>query len=65
MVRSGEHEKLKAGVHGVGLVFAVVCAVYSHAAYRVRPSRHLAANRVIYSALVVMEVRKIWHHLRA
>jgi hypothetical protein len=60
---SGRCEPLKAGVHGVLLVTAAVCAAYNAAAWLRRRQRHLAINTVIYTAVVLLERSHIAHHL--
>lgn len=69
VLRSGECEPLKAGVHAVACGALGLCAVYSIAAFIARRHRtghyelHLAANAVLYTALTIWEQRQVQHHL--
>lgn len=60
---AGEAEYAKAAVHGVLLAAAGVCAAYNGIAWLYRRERHLAANAVIYTSIVSLEVKKVLHHL--
>lgn len=60
---SGEHEPLKAGVHGALGLLAAVCAGYNLIAATHRRDRHLKINAVVYAFVTVYEVAKVVHHL--
>lgn len=63
MLCVGEHEKLKAGVHGaIGTLAAVAC-LYNAAVLSTRGnSRHLG-NSFFYGLLAALEYQKVKHHL--
>lgn len=63
MVRTGEHEGLKAAVHASVCALVGVCAVYNGVAWLVRKERHLAWNTAIYTAGVVLEIVQIARHV--
>lgn len=69
LLRSGEYEPLKAGVHAVACGVLGVCAIYSISALiarRVRTGhwqRHLAGNAVLYTAGTWWEAQQVKHHL--
>ena len=65
ILKPGHCEPLKAGVHGVLLATAAVCAAYNAAAWLKRRQRHLAVNFVIYGAAVLFERRHVQQHLAA
>lgn len=65
LLRSGDHEPLKAGVHGALGALALLCLGYNTAAFAVRRERHLARNIVLYGLLVAVEVAHVQHHCRA
>ena len=65
ILNPGHCEPFKAGVHGVLLATAAVCAAYNAAAWLKRRQRHLAVNFVIYSAAVLFERRHVRQHLAA
>ena len=64
LTRSGEHEYLKAGVHGLLLAVGAVCVTYNVTAWSWRREKHLAVNVALYGGLVGWEVYQIWRHLR-
>lgn len=59
----GQCEPLKAGVHGVLMAVAALCAAYNAAAWLKRREPHLAVNVVLYSATVVWELNHVQHHV--
>lgn len=63
MIHPGEHEAVKAGVHGLGGLFAAVCLAYNVAAWCERKKPHLARNAVFYAGLTIWECVKVVHHL--
>ena len=62
---SGQHELLKAGVHGAAGVIAGLMAAYNIAACCFRPDRHLRVNAFVYTLLVVYELKHTAHHVKA
>ena len=65
LLRCGNCEELKIGVHVTALTLAVVCGAYNTAAWLLRRERHLGVNAVLYNALTVWEVVHIVHHCAA
>jgi hypothetical protein len=63
VLKCGNCEELKLGVHGLALGVAAVCGLYNAAAWLSRRERHLAVNAVLYSALIVFEHRHVAHHM--
>jgi hypothetical protein len=61
---SGQHELLKAGVHGAAGVIAGLMAAYNIAACCFRPDRHLRVNAFVYTLLVAYELKHTTHHLK-
>jgi hypothetical protein len=61
---SGQHELLKAGVHGAAGAIAGLMAAYNIAACCFRPERHLRVNAFVYTLLVVYELKHTSHHLK-
>lgn len=59
----GNNEPLKAGVHGLLLFTAAVCAAYNAAAWLRRREPHLAVNAVLYTATVWWEAYHVQGHL--
>lgn len=59
----GRCEPLKAGVHGLLLCTAGLCAAYNAAAWLRRRERHLAINTVLYAATVCWEACHVQGHL--
>jgi hypothetical protein len=64
MLDVGRCEPLKAGVHGLLLATAALCAAYNAAAWLKRRQRHLAINAIIYGVATVWEHTHVQHHLR-
>lgn len=64
MVQVGEHESLKAGIHGAICGLAAVCTVYNVWAFCVRREPHLAVNGLVYLALTAFEQKKVTSHVR-
>ena len=62
---SGNHERVKCGVHGAAAAVAVLCAAYNIAACFYRRDRHLRVNAAIYTLAVAWEARQTLHHLAA
>ena len=65
LLRCGNCEELKLGVHGTALALAVVMGAYNTAAWLLRRERHLAVNSVMYAALTFWEVQHVLHHWAA
>jgi hypothetical protein len=58
----GSHEGIKLTVHAALGALALLACGYNSIALLRRGERHLAANAVVYGALVALEVRKVGHH---
>jgi len=63
VLNSGSCEALKLGVHAATLGLAVVMGGYNAAAWLRRREHHLAANAVLYTALIAFEYHHVAHHL--
>ena len=63
ILHCGNCEPLKAGVHGVVLGTAALCALYNLAAWVARRQTHLAVNTVLYGTIVAWEATHVRHHL--
>jgi len=61
----GERETLKCFVHASLGALALVCTVYNAISFARRAEAHLAANTLVYGALVALEIRKCQHHREA
>jgi hypothetical protein len=60
---SGNHERLKCGVHGAAVGLAALMAAYNIAACCFRSDRHLRVNAVVYTLAVGWELKQTLHHL--
>jgi hypothetical protein len=65
VLKCGNCEPLKMGVHAGALGLAFLCGVYNAAAWLSRRETHLAVNTVMYTALAIWEQQHVAHHLRA
>jgi hypothetical protein len=63
LLKCGNCEELKTGVHATALGLAVVMGLYNAAAWLRRRDAHLAINAVLYAALTVWEQQHVAHHL--
>jgi hypothetical protein len=63
VLKCGNCEELKLGVHGLTLGLAAICGLYNAAAWLNRREQHLAVNAVLYAALIVFEQRHVSHHI--
>jgi hypothetical protein len=63
VLKSGNCEELKLGVHAMALGLAALCGLYNAAAWLSRRERHLAANTVLYAALIAIEQQHVAHHM--
>jgi len=63
VLKCGNCEELKLGVHAAALGLAAVCGLYNAAAWLSRREQHLAVNAVLYAALVAFEQRHVAHHM--
>ena len=63
VLKCGNCEPLKLGVHGLALGLAAVCALYNAAAWVSRREHHLAVNAVLYAALIAFERQHVSHHI--
>lgn len=55
-------ESTKGAVHGALGTLAILCAVYNGSAYLKRQERHLLINLIVYTGLVLYEIRTVTHH---
>ncbi len=65
VLKCGNCEPLKLGVHGMALGLAALCGLYNAAAWLSRRDRHLAVNAVLYAALIAFEQQHVAHHIAA
>jgi hypothetical protein len=63
VLKCGNCEPLKLGVHGLALGLAALCGLYNAAAWLSRREQHLAVNAVLYAALIAFEQRHVAHHI--
>jgi hypothetical protein len=63
VLKCGNCEELKLGVHATTLGLAALCGLYNAAAWLSRREQHLAVNVVIYAALIAIEQRHVAHHI--
>src|SRR3954454_1749677 len=63
VLKCGNCEPLKLGVHGLALGIAAVCGLYNTAAWLSRREQHLAVNAMLYAALIAFEQRHVAHHI--
>jgi hypothetical protein len=63
VLKCGNCEPLKLGVHAGALGLAALCGMYNAAAWLSRRERHLAVNTVMYLVLTVWEQQHVAHHL--
>jgi hypothetical protein len=63
VLKCGNCEPLKLGVHGLALGVAALCGLYNAAAWLSRREQHLAVNAVLYAALIAFEQRHVAHHI--
>ena len=63
VLKCGNCEELKLGVHGLALGIAALCGLYNSAAWLSRREPHLAVNAVLYTALTIFEQRHVVHHI--
>ena len=62
ILKCGNCEELKLGVHATALGLAALCGLYNAAAWLSRREQHLAVNAVLYAALIAFEQRHVAHH---
>jgi hypothetical protein len=65
VLKCGNCEELKLGVHATALALSVVMGAYNAAAWLLRRQTHLGVNTVLYSALTIWEIQHVKHHWRA
>ena len=63
VLKCGNCEELKLGIHATTLGLATLCGLYNAAAWLSRRERHLALNAVMYAALIAIEQRHVVHHI--
>lgn len=64
VLKCGNCEELKLGVHATALGLAAVCGLYNAAAWLNRRESHLAINAACYVVLSIWEKHHVAHHLR-
>ena len=62
VLKCGNCEELKLGVHAAALALAALCGLYNAAAWLSRRERHLAMNTLMYAALIAIEHQHVAHH---
>jgi len=65
VLKCGNCEPLKLGVHAGALGLAALCGIYNAAAWLSRRETHLAVNTVLYTALIIWEQQHVAHHIAA
>ena len=65
VLKCGNCEEIKLGVHAITLGLAALCGLYNAAAWLSRREQHLALNAVMYAALIGIEQRHVAHHIAA
>jgi hypothetical protein len=63
VLKCGNCEELKLGVHALALGVAALCGAYNAAAWLSRRERHLAINTVMYAGLIAFEQQHVAHHI--
>ena len=63
VLKCGNCEELKLGVHALALGVAALCGLYNAAAWLSRRERHLAINTAMYAALIAFEQQHVSHHI--
>ena len=63
ILKCGNCEELKIGVHAGALGLFAVMGIYNAAAWMARRERHLAMNALVYAVLIAWERQHITHHL--
>jgi hypothetical protein len=63
VLKCGNCEELKLGVHAMALGLAALCGAYNAAAWLSRRERHLAVNAMLYAALIAFEHQHVTHHI--
>jgi hypothetical protein len=63
VLKCGNCEELKLGVHALALGVAALCGLYNAAAWLSRRERHLAVNTLMYTALIAFERQHVAHHI--
>ena len=63
VLKCGNCEPLKVGVHATALGIAALCGLYNAAAWLSRREQHLAVNTLLYAALIAFEHRHVSHHI--
>lgn len=60
----GNAESTKGAVHGALGTLAILCAVYNGISWWSRREKHLAVNAIVYTGLVLYEIRTVTHHCK-
>lgn len=64
ITRAGESETAKGLIHLAIFGLAVTAGCYNLVTLQARPSRHLAANAIVYAALAAFEAHHVVGHMR-
>lgn len=62
LTSKGQHEVLKATMHGMMMTLAALFTAYNIVAYHRRGEYHLARNVIIYGALTALETLQVSSH---
>jgi hypothetical protein len=62
VLKCGNCEEVKLGVHAMALGLAALCGAYNAAAWLSRREKHLAVNAILYAALIAFEHQHVAHH---
>jgi hypothetical protein len=63
VLKCGNYEELKLGIHAMALGLAALCGAYNAAAWLSRREKHLAVNAMLYAALIAFEHQHVTHHI--
>ena len=63
VLKCGNCERVKLGVHGLALGLAALCGAYNAAAWWSRREQHLAVNAVLYAVLIAFEHQHVSQHI--
>src|SRR6185503_16319878 len=63
VLKCGNCERVKLGVHGLALGLAALCGAYNAAAWLSRREQHLAVNAVLYAVLIAFEQQHVSQHI--
>jgi hypothetical protein len=63
VLKCGNCEEIKLGVHAAAFGIAALCGLYNAAAWLSRREQHLAVNAILYTALTAWEQQHVSHHM--